>query len=78
MDQKRIFENSISAAVNTLLNTIIYIKVVKYLNIKLRQIPVLWLHGFRTTVLKIKNAVVVVVFIFLKIMFYVGYLQAQS
>ena len=38
MDHEVVFENSSSAAVNTLLNTIIYLKAVKYLNIRLRQI----------------------------------------
>ena len=38
MDRKPVLENSSSAAVNTLLNTIIYLNAVKYLNIRLRQI----------------------------------------
>ena len=38
MDHKLVLESSSSAAVYTLLNTIIYLKVIKYLNIRLRQI----------------------------------------
>ena len=38
MVHKLFFENSSSAAVNTLPNTIIYLKTVKYLNVRLRQI----------------------------------------
>ena len=38
MNQKFVLENSSSGAVYTLKNTIIYLKAVKYLNIKLRQI----------------------------------------
>ena len=38
MDLKFTLENSRSAAVNTLLNTTIYLKAIKYLNIRLRQI----------------------------------------
>ena len=37
MDHK-LLENSSSAGVNTLLNTIIYLMTVKYLNIRLRHI----------------------------------------
>ena len=37
MDQKLVLENSSSAAVYALPNTIICLKVVKYLNIRLRQ-----------------------------------------
>ena len=38
MDHKLVLGNSSSAAVNTLPNTIIYLKAVNYLNITLRQI----------------------------------------
>ena len=38
IDHKLFLENSNSAAVNTILNTVIYLKAVKYLNIRLRQI----------------------------------------
>ena len=38
MDHEHDFENSSSAAVYTLSNTIMYLKAVKYLNIRLRQI----------------------------------------
>ena len=38
MDHKLVLENSNSAAVYTLPNTIIYLKTIKYLNIRLRQI----------------------------------------
>ena len=38
MDHGLVPENSSSAALNTLPNTIIYLKAVKYLNIRLRQI----------------------------------------
>ena len=38
LDYKLVLENSSSVAVDTLLNTIIYLKTVKYLNIRLRQI----------------------------------------
>ena len=38
MEHKLVLENSTSAAVNTLLNAIIYLKVIKYLNIRMRQI----------------------------------------
>ena len=38
MDHKLILENSNSAAVYTLLNKIIYLKAIKYLIIRLRQI----------------------------------------
>ena len=38
MEHKPVLENSSSAAVNTLLNAIIYLKVIKYLNIRMRQI----------------------------------------
>ena len=38
MDHKLALESSSSAAINTLPNTIIYLKAVKYLNITLRQI----------------------------------------
>ena len=82
MGHKLVLENSSSAAVNTMPNTIIYLEVVEYLITKLTQIyqtnlelkgakdcglnAVLWLQGFRTTMLEIKNAVLVVVFIFFK------------
>ena len=38
MDHKLILENSSSNAVNTQLNAIIFLKAVKYVNIRLRQI----------------------------------------
>ena len=38
MDHKLVLENSSLVAVYTLPNTIIYFKVIKYLNIRLRQI----------------------------------------
>ena len=38
MNHKIVFENCSEAAANTLQNTIIYLKAVKYLNIRLRQI----------------------------------------
>ena len=38
MDHEIVLENSSSAAVYTLRNTIIYFKAVKYLNIRLREI----------------------------------------
>ena len=38
MDHKLVRENSSSAAVSTLWNTIIFLKVVKYSNFRLRQI----------------------------------------
>ena len=38
MDLKLVLKNSSSGAVNTLPNTIIYLKAVNYLNIGLRQI----------------------------------------
>ena len=38
IDHELVFENSGSDAVNMLPNTIIYVKALKYLNIKLRQI----------------------------------------
>ena len=38
IDHKLVLESSSSAAVNTLPNTIIYLKAVKYLNFWLRQI----------------------------------------
>ena len=38
MDQKSVLENSSSTAVYAIPNTIIYLKVVQYLNIRLRQI----------------------------------------
>ena len=37
MDHELVLENSSSNAVNTLLNTIIYLKAIKYLDIRLRQ-----------------------------------------
>ena len=37
MDQELVLENSSSAAVNTLPNTTIYLKAVKYLNIRLNM-----------------------------------------
>ena len=38
MNHELVFETSSSATANTLLNTIIYLKIIKYLNISLRQI----------------------------------------
>ena len=38
MDHELVLENPSLAAVNTLLNTIIYLKAINYLNIRLRQI----------------------------------------
>ena len=38
MNPELFIQNSISAAFNTLPNTIIYLKIVNYLNIRLRQI----------------------------------------
>ena len=38
MDHKLVFENSSSADVSTLSNNIVYLKAVKYLNIRLRKI----------------------------------------
>ena len=38
MNHELVLENSSSAAANTLPNTVIYLKTVKYLNIRLRQI----------------------------------------
>ena len=80
MDHDLALENSSSAAVCTLLNTIFFLKAIKYLNIRLRSIKLkvrVWkiedqmlyygckLSGFGTTLLEIKNAVVVVALIFL-------------
>ena len=39
MDLKLVLENSSSAAVNAQLNTIIYLKAIKYLNIDLLNKP---------------------------------------
>ena len=41
MDYKLVLDNSSSAAVYTLPNTIIYLKAIKFLNIRLRQIDLL-------------------------------------
>ena len=38
MDHELVLENPSLAAVNTLLNTIIYLKAINYLNIRLMQI----------------------------------------
>ena len=38
MDHELVLENPSLAAANTLLNTIIYLKAINYLNIRLRQI----------------------------------------
>ena len=38
MDHKLVFENSSSADVSTLSNNTVYLKAVKYLNIRLRKI----------------------------------------
>ena len=81
MDRELVLENCSSAAANTLQNTIIYLKAVKYQTEtdlsngtgtwdkgakEWGSNAVLWLQGFRTKVLEIKNTVVVLIFIFLK------------
>ena len=80
MDHDLVLENSSSAAVCTLLNTIFFLKAIKDLNIRLRSIKLkvrvrkiedqmlyygYKLSGFGTTLLEMKNAVVVVALIFL-------------